>query len=227
MPSEANSARRACARWLDKAAKRAFDIAFATVGLVLGLPLLALVAVAVKLDSPGPVFYRGVRIGRRFRPFRLFKFRTMVTNAEQLGGSTASKHDPRVTRVGRLLRRTKLDELPNLINVLVGQMSLVGPRPEVKFYTDKYTAEERFILSVRPGITDFASLEFAHQQALIGEEDPEGDFQARVLPRKNALRLKYARERSFSVDLQVLGATFWLFLSKPVAALVRRIRRKK
>jgi lipopolysaccharide/colanic/teichoic acid biosynthesis glycosyltransferase/GT2 family glycosyltransferase len=222
--------------WLDQALKRTLDVAMASLGLLLGLPLLALVAVAIKLDSPGPVFYRGVRIGRHFKPFRLFKFRTMVANAEQLGGSTASKHDPRVTRVGRFLRRTKLDELPNLINVLIGQMSLVGPRPEVKFYTDMYTEEERFILSVRPGITDLASIEFANQQALIGEEDPEGDFQARVLPRKNALRLKYARERSFWMDLRILGATFWLFVgqvgnllhfSKPLATILGRYGRQK
>jgi lipopolysaccharide/colanic/teichoic acid biosynthesis glycosyltransferase len=224
--TEAKPARCAPLRWMDEAAKRALDIVVAAVGLVVGLPLMAIVAVAIKLDSPGPVFYRGVRIGRNFTPFRLFKFRTMVANAEHLGGSTASKHDPRVTRVGRFLRRTKLDELPNLINVLIGQMSLVGPRPEVKFYTDKYTEEERFILAVRPGITDFASVQFANQQALIGEEDPERDFQARVLPRKNALRLKYARERSFWVDLRILGATFWLFLSKPSSAIARRIRRK-
>jgi lipopolysaccharide/colanic/teichoic acid biosynthesis glycosyltransferase/glycosyltransferase involved in cell wall biosynthesis len=213
--------------WWDEGAKRALDLFLAAVGLVLIAPLLAAIALAIKLDSPGPVFYRGVRIGRGFKPFRVFKFRTMVANAEQLGGSTASRYDPRITRVGRFLRRTKLDELPNLINVLIGQMSLVGPRPEVKFYTDKYTEEERAILSVRPGITDFASLEFAHQQALIGDEDPERDFQARVLPRKNALRLKYARERSFWVDMRILGATFWLFFSKPFQWIGQRFRRKR
>ena len=196
--------------------KRTFDILVSAVGLALLAPLLFLLAVLVKLDSPGPVFYRGVRVGRRFKRFRLFKFRTMVANAEQLGGSTASKRDPRVTRVGRFLRRTKLDEMPNLINVLAGQMSLVGPRPEVQFYTDKYTEEERLILSVRPGITDFASVEFANQQALIGEEDPERDFQARVLPRKNALRLKYVRERSFWIDLRIILATARLVLSRAV-----------
>ncbi|MGQ9574341.1 MAG: sugar transferase [Thermoguttaceae bacterium] len=200
---------------VDECLKRAFDVTLALIGLVLSLPLLAVIALAIKLDSPGPVFYRGVRIGRFGRPFRLFKFRSMVVGAEKMGGSTASSNDPRVTRVGRLLRKYKLDELPNLINVLVGNMSIVGPRPEVAFYTDKYTEEERLILSVRPGITDFASVEFSNQQELIGDEDPEGDFQARVLPRKNALRLKYVRERSFWVDLRILLATVWLVVSRP------------
>ena len=200
--------------WWDEGAKRALDLFLSGVALVLLAPLLAAVALAVKLDSPGPVFYRGVRVGRGFQRFRIFKFRSMVTGAAMVREVPASRNDPRVTRVGRLLRKYKLDELPNLINVLLGQMSLVGPRPEAEFLTEEYTEEERLILSVRPGITDLASIEFGNQQELIGGGDPLGEFRSRVLPRKNALRLKYVRERSFWGDVRILLATLRLVLSR-------------
>jgi len=196
--------------------KRTFDILVSAVGLALLAPLLFLLAVLVKLDSPGPVFYRGVRVGRGFKRFRVFKFRSMVTGAAVVREVPASRDDPRVTRVGRLLRKYKLDELPNLINVLLGQMSIVGPRPEAVFLTEEYTEEERLILSVRPGITDFASVEFGNQQELIGGGDPLGEFRSRILPRKNALRLKYVRERSFWIDLRIILATARLVLLRAV-----------
>ena len=138
--------------------KRAFDLVVAAVGLIVTGPLFAVIAVIITLDSPGPVFYRGERVGRGGRTFRIFKFRTMVHNAEALGGPSTADDDPRITRVGRWLRRHKVDELPQLLNVLTGEMSIVGPRPEVSQYAALLSAEERAILSVRPGMTDWASI---------------------------------------------------------------------
>ncbi|RUL87077.1 sugar transferase [Tautonia sociabilis] len=198
-----------------EAIKRAIDVLAALAGLLVIGPLLLAIGLAVLLSSPGPVFYRGVRTGKDGRPFRIYKFRSMVVDAESLGGTTTGKGDPRITRVGAVLRRYKLDELPQLLNVLAGDMSLVGPRPEVAEYTDAYTEDERRILSVRPGITDLACLEFGDLQEVVGGDDPDGTFRALVLPRKNALRLRYVEERSLGLDLAILARTALLVLSKP------------
>ena len=139
-------------------AKRFFDIVATTIGLILLCPLLFLIAWRIKAEDGGPVFYRGVRVGLHGKPFRIFKFRTMVMDADKIGGFSTSDDDPRITQAGRFLRKYKLDELPQLINVLKGEMSLVGPRPEVKKFTDMYTDDEKVILTVRPGITDWASM---------------------------------------------------------------------
>ncbi|MGH9551212.1 MAG: sugar transferase, partial [Terriglobales bacterium] len=136
--------------------KRAFDVTAAVLGIVALSPILAVLAVAVKLDSPGPVLYRGVRVGVNGSRFKMLKFRTMVTNAEQLGGSSTPEDDPRITKVGKFLRSYKLDELPQLLNVVAGDMSFVGPRPQVEWAVALYTEEERRVLAVRPGITDYA-----------------------------------------------------------------------
>ena len=140
---------------ISRVAKRAFDVVLSLVGLVLLSPLLAALGVGIKLNSPGPVFYRGLRAGRHGTPFRIFKFRSMVVNAEKIGGPSSSADDPRITRVGDLLRRYKLDELPQLLNVVKGEMSLVGPRPEVVQEVLLYTDEEKRLLDVRPGMTDW------------------------------------------------------------------------
>jgi lipopolysaccharide/colanic/teichoic acid biosynthesis glycosyltransferase len=195
--------------------KRTFDLFLSIIGLLATAPLLAAIAIGIKLSSPGPVFYRGVRTGRGGKQFRIFKFRTMVIDAEQKGGTTTGKNDPRITQVGHLLRKYKLDELPQLINVLLGDMSFVGPRPEVAEYTDKYTPEERLILSVRPGITDYSSMAFHDLQEVVGSEDPDEVFRTRVLPEKIALRLKYVRTRSFWIDLKILFSTVAILLTKP------------
>lgn len=195
--------------------KRTFDILAGALGLLLAAPLLAAIAVWVKLDSSGPVFYRGVRTGKGGKPFGIFKFRTMVVDAERCGGTTTGKHDPRITNAGRVLRKYKLDELPQLLNVLLGDMSLVGPRPEVAEYTDQYNDEERLILTVRPGITDLSSVEFHDLQAVVGEDDPDESFRKHVLPRKNALRLKYVRQQSFLGDMRILVHTAWVVACKP------------
>ena len=196
--------------------KRAFDVSLAVAGLLLLWPVLAVFGLVVTLTSPGPVFYRGVRTGRYGRPFRIYKFRTMVANAEQIGSVTTSDSDPRITRVGRFLRKYKLDELPQLVNVLVGDMSIVGPRPEVVSYTDRYTEEERLVLSVRPGITDWASIQFSDLQSIVGSHDAERAYRERVLPRKMELRMKYVREQSFASDLWILAHTAWAVLTRPL-----------
>lgn len=195
--------------------KRSFDVVVAAAALLLLAPLLAGIAAAVKLSSPGPVFYRGVRTGWKGRPFRILKFRSMVANAEQRGGTTTGRDDCRVTPMGRVLRRTKLDELPQLFNVLAGGMSFVGPRPEVAEYTDAYTADQRRILSVRPGITDLASLRFNNLEQVVGSDDPDETFRREVLPEKIALRLKYVDERSLTGDLKILARTVAVVVAKP------------
>lgn len=187
--------------------KRVFDIIMATLALATLAPLLALIAIAVKVDSRGPVFYRGVRSGKGGVPFKIFKFRTMVENAESVGGMSTAKNDPRVTRVGAFLRRFKLDELPQFINVLVGEMSIVGPRPEMPAYTALYDGEERLILTVRPGITDFASLQFSQLDEVLGEDDADRVYETRVRPVKNALRVKYVKERNLLLDIKLIVAT--------------------
>lgn len=198
--------------------KRLFDVVLASIGLLLLSPLLVCIASVIRLTSKGPVFYRGVRTGRYGKPFRVFKFRSMVVDAEQLGGTTTGKDDPRVTKIGCLLRKYKLDELPQLLNVLMGDMSFVGPRPEVQEYTDAFSEEEQRILSVRPGITDFASMEFSDLQEAVGTEDPDLVFREKILPRKNELRLEYVDSQSFFGDLLILMKTTALVATKPFRA---------
>lgn len=187
--------------------KRAFDIFCALVGIAALWPLGVVIALLVRWDSPGPVFYRGLRAGRYGVPFRIYKFRTMVVEAEKLSGLSTGKDDKRVTRIGRLLRRYKLDELPQLLNVLKGEMSIVGPRPEMLEYTQLYTSEEQLILSVRPGITDYASIEFVQLGEVLGTERPDEVYERRVRPIKNALRLKYVREQSLWGDVKIIVGT--------------------
>ena len=191
-------------------AKRTFDLLAASVVLVILSPLFVVIAGAVKWDTHGPVFYRGIRTGLNGIPFRIMKFRTMVRDAESLGGRVTARDDTRVTRVGKVLRRYKLDELPQLINVIKGEMSVVGPRPEVSEYTDLYTDEERHILSVRPGITDYASIEFVQLGEAVGSDMQDGAFEERVqkvLKVKNALRVKYVREQTFIGDIRLILMT--------------------
>jgi lipopolysaccharide/colanic/teichoic acid biosynthesis glycosyltransferase len=190
------------------AMKRAFDIFGSALGLVVLSPLVACVAVAVKLDSRGPMLYKGARVGINGQQFNILKFRTMVANAEAIGGSTTPEDDPRVTAVGRFLRTNKLDELPQLWNVLIGEMSFVGPRPQVQWAVDLYTPEERLVLSVRPGITDYASLRFANEgEILKGSKDPDRDYMEKIHPEKMRLSLEYVRSRSFSGDLSIIAQT--------------------
>jgi lipopolysaccharide/colanic/teichoic acid biosynthesis glycosyltransferase len=193
--------------------KRLFDIAGATLLLLLGAPVMLACAVAVKLESPGPVFYRGIRTGLGGRPFRIFKFRTMTADAEGRGGPSTALNDSRLTRIGPILRMYKLDELPQLCNVLLGDMSLVGPRPQVPLYTDRYDDELRAILTVRPGITDYASIEWIDLDRVLGTEDVDAKYARDIEPRKNELRLRYVREQSFRTDCRILWLTARRLLS--------------
>lgn len=189
------------------AVKRLMDLAVSLLVLLFIWPLLVFGVLLVKASGPGPILYRGVRTGLHGKPFRILKFRTMVQNAESLGGPTTGTNDPRVTTAGHFLRRTKLDELPQFFNVIRGDMSLVGPRPEVEAYTARYQGEEMLILTMRPGITDYASIEFADLDERVGSEDPDNYFRQHILPRKNALRVRYIKEWSLSSDLRILWLT--------------------
>ena len=190
-------------------AKRLFDIVMAGLALLLMSPLLIGIAAWIRLDSVGPVFFRQERVGRHGRPFRIHKFRTMVTDAERLGAQITVSGDPRITAAGRFLRRSKLDELPQLIDVLAGTMSLVGPRPEVPRYVAMYpTALREKVLSVRPGITDPASIEFRDEGALLAAAaDPEREYADVVLPAKLRFAADYVDHASLAYDLRLIGLT--------------------
>lgn len=193
--------------------KRLFDVVVSGISLVLLSPLLIGTAMAIKMGSPGPVFYRGPRVGMHKRPFAMLKFRTMVIDADAKGPSSTSADDPRITRVGAFLRRHKLDELPQLLNVFTGQMSLVGPRPQVAWAVDGYSAEEQRVLTVRPGITDWASIRFRNEgEILKGSADPDRDYMLYIHPEKMALSLKYVDNVSFAADLRILLRTAGLVL---------------
>jgi len=193
--------------------KRIFDI-FISVPILIGLlPLFWIVALMIKVDSPGEVFFRGVRVGREGKPFRIFKLRTMVIDAENRGGPSTAAHDPRITRVGKWIRRFNLDELPQFINVLKGEMSIVGPRPEVPQYVEKFTDEERAILSVRPGITDWATLWVRDEGKILeGSKDPEKAYMEKIWPEKHRLAIEYVKHQSLLVDFQIMAKTLKVHL---------------
>jgi lipopolysaccharide/colanic/teichoic acid biosynthesis glycosyltransferase len=189
-------------------AKRAFDLFFSAAGLLVLSPVLLLVATAVKLSSRGPVLFWQQRIGKDGRPFYIVKFRSMVGNAERLGPGITKDGDPRITRIGRFLRKTKLDELPQLWNVLVGEMSFVGPRPEVPRYVAHYTEEQRRVLELKPGITDLATLEFRNEEQLLSTAaDTERFYLEYCIPRKIELNLAYARQATPWRDIIVIFRT--------------------
>jgi lipopolysaccharide/colanic/teichoic acid biosynthesis glycosyltransferase len=194
--------------------KYAFDLFAATVGLMALTPIFLCIAVVIKIDSPGPVFFRQERVGRQGRPFRIHKFRTMRTGAEQDGKLTVAS-DPRVTRVGRYLRKMKLDELPQLFDILSGSMSLVGPRPEVPRYVALYPPEVRqIVLSVKPGVTDPASIAFRNESEMLDCDDPERLYIDRIMPAKLAHYVDYVRTRSFVGDLRVIVRTIEVICTK-------------
>jgi lipopolysaccharide/colanic/teichoic acid biosynthesis glycosyltransferase len=190
--------------------KRIFDILVGAIGLVLFAPLFLVIAILIKLDSKGPIFFRQQRIGLNFRAFEIYKFRTMVQMAPQLGKPITYGNDSRITRAGRLLRKAKLDELPQLINVLKGEMSFVGPRPEVPQYVELFRRDYMEILTVRPGITDLASLKYRDEAALLGEAvNPEEEYVNHVLPDKIEMAKDYLQRSSFVFDLSVIVKTIF------------------
>jgi len=186
--------------------KRGLDFLLAVALLPFGLIIMLPIALAVKATSKGPVLYRAPRGGYHNQPFAIFKFRTMVVGADQYGGTTAL-NDPRVTRVGRVLRRTKLDELPQLFNILRGDMSFVGPRPELLKYTRRYTEAQQCILWVRPGISDASSIKLIRLDEAVGHDDPEGEYERNILEDKNRMRVEYAMRQSFLTDAALFGKT--------------------
>jgi lipopolysaccharide/colanic/teichoic acid biosynthesis glycosyltransferase len=193
---------------MDALLKRLFDVAFSILGLAIFLPVLVVTALLIKWSTPGPVFHRGVRVGRHGKPFRIFKFRTMVINAENLGGPSTAAGDTRITRVGKFVRSYNLDELPQFINVLKGEMSIVGPRPEVPEYVDTFTPEETSILSVRPGITDWATIWIRDEGKMLeGSEDPERAYLEKIWPEKHRLELEYVKSRSIWIDFKIMLLT--------------------
>jgi lipopolysaccharide/colanic/teichoic acid biosynthesis glycosyltransferase len=196
--------------------KRCLDIAASIIALIVSAPLLFTISVLIKVDSEGPIFYCGERVGRFGKPFKILKFRTMVVNAEKLGPSSTKEDDPRIRKIGMLLRELKLDELPQIFNILMGDMSLVGPRPQVLWAVETYSEEERkIILSVRPGITDYASIKFCNEGAILkGSADPDRDYMEKIHPEKTRLAMQYVKDRSFKIDLKILYETLLTLIKK-------------
>ncbi len=194
--------------------KRIFDIIASLMAFPFLLPFFAITAIAIKLDSSGPIFYRGWRTGLGGRPFRIFKFRTMVQNAEKIGSGTTALGDSRITRIGGFLRKYKIDELPQFINVIIADMSIVGPRPELLEWTQKYSENEKCILDVKPGISDLSSVEFSSLDECVGPTDAHMVFKDKFLSRKNELRIKYVNERSFWLDIKIILMTIQVILLK-------------
>jgi lipopolysaccharide/colanic/teichoic acid biosynthesis glycosyltransferase len=188
--------------------KRVFDLCFAVIGIVLFFPLFILISLLIIIDSKGPVFYIQRRVGRNRVDFKLFKFRTMFVNSDRFGYLTVGSRDMRITQVGYWLRKFKLDELPQLINVLLGDMSFVGPRPEVRKYVNLYTSRQLRVLSIKPGITDWASIYFFNENELLANaEEPEKLYITQIIPSKIFHNLNYIDERDFWVDIKIIFQT--------------------
>ncbi len=187
---------------------RFFDFFFTVLGLIILSPLFLIVAIWIKLDSSGPVFYKQTRVGRNNKDFKLLKFRSMVTDADKKGLITVGGRDPRVTQSGYFIRKYKLDELPQLLNVLIGDMSLVGPRPEVRKYVDLYNETQRKVLSVKPGITDYASIEYIDENEILGKaENPENVYIEQIMPEKIKYNMKYIQNRSVKEYFKIIFLT--------------------
>ena len=205
--------------------KRIFDIILSGAALLVLWPFYLVIAACIALEDGFPVFYRAQRGGYQGREFRICKFRSMVKNADQIGGGTTALHDSRITKVGNFLRKTKLDEIPQLGQVFLGKMSLIGPRPELMYYVDQYKDEELDILQVRPGITDYSSIEFINLDEIVGGEHADEMYEEYVLPKKNALRVKYAHTVSFTTDVKLLFLTAWKVLEKAFGFIVKKEHR--
>ncbi len=195
--------------------KRLFDIVASGLGLIVLSPLFLILAIWIKLDSKGPVFYRQVRVGRHNKDFRIFKFQSMRVGSDKGSLVTIGGHDPRITRSGYFIRKFKFDELPQLINVFIGDMSLVGPRPEVRHYVDYWTPEQMHVLDVRPGITDPASIKFRNENELMEQaEDREKYYIEVIMQEKIKLYLEYVEKHNFFYDLELIFKTFWVIVKE-------------
>lgn len=205
--------------------KRIIDIILAVIITVCLSPVLVAVGAAVFLEDGLPVFYRAERGGYKGRTFQIYKFRSMVKDADKIGGGTTKFHDARITKVGRFIRKLKLDEIANLFCVLNGTMSFIGPRPELLCYTREYRGTEKKILEVRPGMTDYSSLEFINLDEIVGEGDADGMYEKYVLPRKNKLRVKYTADVSFATDVKLFFRTIGMVLRKAYGFIIRKEHR--
>ena len=205
--------------------KRILDLIITGIALLILWPFYLIISLLIAAEDGFPVFYRADRGGYRGRPFRICKFRSMVKNADQIGGGTTALHDPRITKIGNVLRKTKLDEIPQLGQVFLGKMSLIGPRPELLRYVNQYVGEELDILQVRPGITDFSSVEFINLDEIVGGENADEMYEKYVLKKKNALRVKYAHSVSFKTDVYILFKTLGAVFSKAFGFLVKKEHR--
>lgn len=205
--------------------KRIIGLIVALPFIVIAIPLYLIISIAIIAEDGRPVFYRPLRGGYRNKPFRIFKFRTMVKNADKLGGDTTAMHDPRITKVGIVLRTTKLDETANLINIISGNMSFIGPRPELLRYTNMYEGKEKEILEVRPGVTDFSSIEFINLDEIVGSGNADEMYEKYVLKKKNQLRIKYAESVSFGTDVYIFFTTIWKVFQKAFGFIVKKEHR--
>ena len=212
-------------RLYNRLIKRLLDILISGVLLLLCAPLLLLISLAIYLESGRPVLYRAPRGGYRAHSFKICKFRSMVVGADKIGGSTTALHDSRITRVGNILRKTKMDELPQLFQVFTGKMSMIGPRPELLQYTSRYQGEEQLIFQVRPGITDYSSIEFVNLDEIVGGEDADAMYEKLVLKRKNELRVRYAKTVSFPTDVTIFFQTIAVVLNKAFGFIVKKEHR--
>jgi len=195
--------------------KRIFDLFFSLTILILFSPFLLVISLFIKLHDGGSVFYMAPRVGLNGKTFKMLKFRTMVVNADKIGASSTTSSDSRITGIGRFLRKTKLDEIPQFFNVFFGNMSVVGPRPDVKSFTDLFTDEEKAILSVKPGITDWASVWNKDEGSILeGAEDPDKAYMELIWPEKKRLQLKYVREHSFLNDIRIIYLTLTAIIKK-------------
>ena len=205
--------------------KRFFDFIISLIVLMIFCPLFLILAILIKKDSEGPVFYRQERIGKGGKPFRIFKFRTMVNNADKSGVTSTKEDDVRITKMGKFIRKYNLDELAQFINVLKGEMSIVGPRPEIPYYVNMFTEEEKVILSIRPGITDWACIWNSDEGKLLaGSNDPDKDYLEKIRPEKIRLQLKYVKEHSFWIDFKIMLMTLKVHLFVPIIETLRRKR---
>lgn len=202
--------------------KRCIDFIVALIFCIVLIPVYLIIGIAVALEDGFPVFYRPERGGYHNKPFRIIKYRSMVKNADQIGGGTTALNDPRITKVGNILRKTKLDEIPQLFNILTGTMSFIGPRPELLRYVSQYDGEEKLILEVRPGITDFSSIEFINLDEIVGSGNADEMYEKYVLKRKNELRVRYAREVSPKTDLVLFFKTVFRVLHKACKFLTKK-----
>lgn len=205
--------------------KRVLDILISGAALSILWPAYLVIGLLIAAEDGLPVFYRAERGGYRGKTFRICKFRSMVKNADKIGGGTTSLRDPRITKVGNFLRKTKLDEIPQLGQVFLGKMSLIGPRPELLRYVSQYQGEELEILQVRPGITDYSSVEFINLDEIVGTENADEMYEKHVLKKKNALRVKYARTVSFRTDVYILFKTVAAVLEKAFGFIVKKEHR--